>query len=455
MQPDDFTIYEKNSLKDALKKISANNHNVVLVVDEKKVVSGMVTDGDIRNCLLQGYTIDNAVGDIANRDFISASTDTPREFILKQLDHHIRVIPILDNEQRFVEMVSREYFPLPKETTILARARAPARISFGGGGSDVTYYFADDDGAVINTAINMYSHGTLRQRDDTKVKIQSSDLRSCLEGDSLDEVVKQSGSFGLIQAILKIIKPEYGFELYLDSDFPINSGLGGSAVVSTTVLGCFNQFRRDKWNRHELAELAFQAERLSHGIAGGWQDQYASVFGGFNFMEFRMDQNIVHPLRVQDDVLLELEESLILVDTHTRHNSSDIHHDQKRTMRNTEIRQQVRLSVDLTYKMRNLLLKGQLVDFGKCMDQIWRLKRTFGSKITNTDIDELYDSAIDVGALGGKLLGAGGGGFLVFFVPPVRRLELIEHFESQKLTVKNFQFETKGLSAWTVRDEHD
>lgn len=177
----------------------------------------------------------------------------------------------------------------------------------------MTHYFSSEEGgAVINTTISLYSHATLRIREDEQVTVHSLDLGETLQADDLPSALVADGRFRLIQALLRAINPDFGFELFLHSDFPMNSGLGGSAAVSAAVLGCFNQFRRDQWDPYELAEIAFQAERHYLGIAGGWQDQYATVFGGFNFMEFRMDQNIVHPLRIHPDTLLELEECLIL-----------------------------------------------------------------------------------------------------------------------------------------------
>ena len=114
----------------------------------------------------------------------------------------------------------------------------------------------------------------------------------------------------------------------------MSSGLGGSAAVSASILGCFNQFKTDKWTRHELSELAFQAERLYLGIAGGWQDQYATIFGGLNFIEFESKQNIIHPLRIDKEIINELEESLILCDTGKGHDSGEIHEDQRSMLNN-------------------------------------------------------------------------------------------------------------------------
>lgn len=447
-----FLIAENEPLRGALAKIEANHHGIILTVDSSRIVTGLATDGDIRRKLLEGATLDDPIVSCTNPEFVWADQATPRELLLKQLDHRIRVIPLLDDARRLTGIISRDHVPVQVEEPTYARARSPVRISFGGGGSDLTHFFAGEGGAVINTTISLYSHATLRVRKDEQVIIHSRDLRESFYAKDLQGVFSQKGSFGLIQALLKAVHPDFGFELFLHSDFPMNSGLGGSAVVSAAVLGCFNQFRQDRWDLHELAELAFQAERLYHGVAGGWQDQYATVFGGFNFMEFRMDQNIVHPLRIHPDILLELEESLILCDTGTPHDSGDIHQDQRQQMQQEGILQKVQSNVELTYRIRNHLLRGRLLQFGRCLHEAWQFKRQLSSKISNARLDQIYESALNHGAVGGKLLGAGGGGFFIFYVPPFRKHELMDNIETAGLKVHPFRFEQEGLRAWSARE---
>lgn len=436
----------------ALALLDSNHHGFILTTNSVGAVTGLATDGDLRRMLLEGASLEDTVGSCANSNFVWADSSTPREILLKRLDNSIRVIPLLDAKRQLIGIISRDHLPVQIEKAVYARSRAPVRISFGGGGSDLTHYFSVVDGAVINATISLYSHATLRIRDDKKIIIKSMDLDETLLADDLAAALKQEGKFRLILSILKLIHPVYGFELFLNSDFPINSGLGGSAVVSATILGCFNQFRRDQWDQYELAELAFQAERLYLGVAGGWQDQYATVFGGFNFMEFRMEQNIVHPLRLQLNTILELEESLVLCDTATTHDSGNIHEDQRLEMRKQEIRQHVQNNVDLTYRIRNHLLRGRLYEFGQALHEAWQIKRQLSNKISNPSLDKIYDGALAHGALGGKLLGAGGGGFFLFYVPPNRKHQLINHLFSQGLRVRPFRFEQKGLQAWTARE---
>jgi D-glycero-alpha-D-manno-heptose-7-phosphate kinase len=448
-----FLISEEVPLREALSQISANKHGIILTTDHSGGVVGLASDGDIRDMLIKGASLDDPIGSCANLNFVWADKNTPREMLLKQLDHKIHVIPVLDSERRLSGIVSRDRLPVLAEEPVYVRARSPVRISFGGGGSDLTHYFAGEDGAVINTTISLYSHATLRMRDDEQVIIHSRDLGESLYAQDLKDALTQSGNFGLIQAMLKTVHPDFGFELYLHSDFPMNSGLGGSAVVSASVLGCFNQFRRDQWDLHELAELAFQAERLYLGVAGGWQDQYATIFGGFNFMEFRMDQNIVHPLRIHPDTLLELEESLILCDTGSTHDSGDIHQSQRLQMQQKGTLKKVQANVELTYQIRNHLLRGRLLQFGQSLHEAWELKRQFSKKISNNSLDTIYENALQHGAVGGKLLGAGGGGFFLFYVSPFRKHELIENLEAAGLKICPFRFEQEGLRTWSVREQ--
>jgi len=447
-----YTIIESASVKDALKKVEENHYGIILTMTSSGKINGLATDGDIRRALLRGITLNDCIFECVNKDFFWADTKMSREQLIKRLDSHIKYIPILDAKRSLKSIISRDHLPLDDEKSIYIRARAPVRVSFGGGGSDLTHYFEKNPGAVINTAISIYSHAVMQVRNDSKIIINSLDLDSELIGDNLDEVLSQKGNFGLIQSLLYVVKPKYGFELILNSDFPLGSGLGGSATLSAVILGCFNMLRKDQWNQYEMAEIAFQAERLHLGIAGGWQDQYASVFGGFNFIEFNSSENIVNPIRIHPDIVLELEESLVLCDTGIAHHSGNIHDNQKLTMSSESVKEMVQANVDLTYETRNFLLRGELNKFGKSLDTAWKLKRNFSKMISNKHIDEIYEGALENGAKGGKLLGAGGGGFFIFYTPPFKKHLLISYLKSKNLKIQNFRFEPDGLKAWTSRE---
>jgi len=452
---DSLVVSKGDSIKSALKKINQNQYGMILVGEASGKIIGIATDGDIRQALLRGVALEDDISLCANYDFVFADTHSSREQIIKRLDSQIKVIPILDEKGKLRSVVSKDNFPLKDEKTVYIRSRAPVRVSFGGGGSDLTHYFEGNSGAVINAAISLYSHATMKVRKDSKIIIRSYDLDETFKADNIKDAINKKSSFGLIQSLLDVVKPAYGFEMSLNSDFPVGSGLGGSAALSAVILGCFNMLRHDQWNQYELAEIAFQAERLHHGISGGWQDQYASVFGGFNFIEFNNNENIVNPIRVHPEIALELEESLILCNTGIEHHSGDIHVDQKKAMASKEVNKMVKTNVDLTYKARNYLLKGELPEFGKCLSRSWELKRNFSKLISNKYIEEIYEGAMTHGAKGGKLLGAGGGGFFLFYVPPFEKHQLMTYLKSKNIRTQSFRFEENGLKSWKKRETED
>ena len=449
----DFLIHIKSSLREAMGKIQQNTYGIVFLADDRGVVVGLLTDGDIRRYLISGGGIQDPAENCSNTDFVFGQSDMSRELLIKKLDGHVKVIPILNSHRRLVDIMTKDKLPLRSEQRIYARARAPVRISFGGGGSDLTHYFSEVKGAVINATISLYTHATLKIRDDQRVVIDSRDVSGVIDADCLHDALLAEGQYGLVQAVLRTISPAFGFELYLHSDYPRGSGLGGSATVAAAILACFNQFRVDKWNPYELVELAYQAERLMLGISGGWQDQYAAVFGGLNFIEFHMKENLVHPLRVHTDVLSELEENLVLCNLRTSHESGSIHDHQREQMSKQGVKDLVAQNVKISYELRDLLLRGNVSDFGVLLDRTWNIKKKLSERISTDFIDRVYDDARLHGALGGKLLGAGGGGYFLFCVLPKSKHQLMSYLETQGLALQPFRFDSQGVQAWLTREQ--
>ena len=381
-----FTINETRTIRDAFVSINNNKLGIIFITDDNNKVLGCATDGDIRSKLLEGVKLDDSIILCCNKDFAYVKENTEREHIIKKFDTAVKIIPLLNENFELIRLFTPKDFPIDKENQVIARAKSPVRISFGGGGSDLTHYFNENNGAVINATISLYSHATLQKRNDNKIIIYSSDLNSSLKANNLKDAISKKGQFGLILSLLELINPDFGFELYLRSDYPMNSGLGGSAVVISAIIGCFNEFRIDKWSKYEIAEMAYQSERIMHNISGGWQDQYATVFGGINLIEFKKENNIINSLRIEEEILLELKENLILCDTCSSHNSSGIHDDQKKELKNKkEINDLVKQNVDLTYSIRDSLIKGNLTKLGKQLDQGWKIKSSIQKKLLITD----------------------------------------------------------------------
>ena len=451
---DNFLINKNALINDAIIKIEANSKGFVLVENDVKQVLGTLTDGDIRRALLAGAQLSDLALNHINKNFIFLNDNSmEHESIYKKLDQEITFIPVLDKNKRLLKFITKNTIPSRFEKLITARSKSPVRISFGGGGSDTTAFFKDNNGAVINSAISLYSHCSLSKRTDSKINIDSADLKINKSYLSLDEFLNSDKcALDLIKATIKVINPSFGFDLYIQSDFPLRSGLGGSAVVVSSVIGCFNEFRIDKWSSYEIAELAYEAERLNMGISGGWQDQYATVFGGFNFMEFSNRQNLIHPLRLSETTKSSLEQNLILCYTNTSHKSSDIHQDQKSNLDNKGIQENVKKNVKIAYKMRESLLKESLNDFSDLMNDSWELKKSYSDDISTDYLDDIYEGAKKNGALSGKLLGAGGGGYFLFYTDFSKRNKLINWIKKEGLIYTNFKFEDVGLKSWIERN---
>jgi D-glycero-alpha-D-manno-heptose-7-phosphate kinase len=447
----DLTIDETSSIEEGFRRLNLNKHGILFALDAAGKVSGTITDGDIRRHLLINDNVHGPLAGCINRHFVFAKVGSPREQILKLLDHRIQSIPILDDNLRLVDVYTRERFLLEDEREVFSRARSPARISFGGGGTDLTHYFYKNGGAVINAAVTLYAHATLRKRADGIVRIYSHDFRQTVTAES-PEALTLDGTLDLIKSAVRLIEPNFGFELEVAADFPVGSGLGGSAVVSSAIIGCFNEFRSDKWDRHQIAEMAFQSERLMLNIPGGWQDQYATVFGGFNFMEFTSEHNEILPLRLETRTLRELEESLVLVYTGLNHDSGAVHQDQRNRMTQEQSLSAIaERQKEITREMKKLLLRGRLYEYGRMLNESWNCKRSFSDMISSDVIDRLYDLAINNHAIGGKLLGAGGGGYFLFFLQPFHRYEFSGAMEREGYRCQRLYFDEVGLQSWKTR----
>lgn len=449
---DNILVAQGTSIEDVFRHLNENKKGIVFVVDEVRRALGCVTDGDIRRQLLVHSDLSVAVSTFMNRDFVRVTTVTPREHILKLLDNGIHIVPMLDEGGRIVQLCSRDDFRLEGETSVFVRSRAPARISFGGGGSDLTHYFLDQGGMVISATIAKYAHASLRQRSDNTVLIRSHDLNCVVEAANVGALMLD-GQLDLIKSIIQLIRPDFGFELDVSADFPVGSGLGGSASIAVAIIGCFNGFRTHAWTRHQIAEMAFQAERLILNIPGGWQDQYAAAFGGFNYMEFSADENLIIPLRLESQTLRELEACFLLCHTGRSHDSGAIHSDQKaRTKNSADVQTAIRRQKEMTVEMKKRLLRGDVYGYGRMLHEAWLYKRQMSSLISDDSLDRVYQAAIEAGALGGKILGAGGGGYFLFFTPPFERHNVSAALEKLGYTNERVLFDSDGLTSWKMRE---
>ena len=337
----------------------------------------------------------------------------------------------------------------------IIRARAPLRLAFGGGGTDVSPYADERGGLVLNATINRYAYVTLRPNDTGRVTLRSLDYEESLSFPAADGVPEDAGAMTLACGVLRRLgaledAPDQGFDLFTHTDCPPGSGLGASSTMVVALIGAFEAWRQRGLDRYEVARLAYRIEREDLGMQGGKQDQYAAAFGGFNFMEFGRDRVLVNPLRIPDETVFELEYAMVLAYTGQSRVSSQILEQQIQNFKAGAADSVAGMdrTKALAVDMKRALLTGDLGNFGSVLHEAWQAKKAMAKSISNPQIEAIYAAAREAGALGGKVSGAGGGGFMFFFSDFGRRHAVIEAIRQHGAEPVHFGFTGRGLETW-------
>jgi len=340
---------------------------------------------------------------------------------------------------------------------MIIRSKAPLRLGLAGGGTDVAPFSDLYGGTILNASISMYATAAIQPRNDGKIILNSLDKHERYELTSTN-YLEIDGKLDLHKGIYNRLIKDYllkplSFEISTYVDAPPGSGLGTSSTLVVAILGAFAEWLNLPLGEYDLAHLAYEIERIDLKMAGGKQDQYAATFGGVNFMEFyKEDKVIVNPLRIQDKYLDELAHNLILYHTETSRLSSAIIEEQRKNVMagNEKSLDAMKKLKEQAVMMKEALLKGELDQIGEILDFGWRFKKNMANGITNPMLDEIYETAIRNGASGGKVSGAGGGGFMFFYCPGITRSAVIEALKKFGGQTKRYDFTQKGLRSWTI-----
>lgn len=340
---------------------------------------------------------------------------------------------------------------------MIYRSKAPLRIGLAGGGTDVSPYSDLYGGAILNATVSLYANATIQPIDEKKIILETIDRNEKLEYD-WDLSLPIDGKLDLLKGVYNRIQKDYGikeqgFRLSTFVDAPAGSGLGTSSTLVVSIIGAFTEMLRLPLGEYDMAHYAFEIERKDLALAGGKQDQYAATFGGVNFMEFYGDDKvIVNPLRVKQQHLFELENNLVLYYTSTSRESAEIIKKQTRNVTDKK-----ESSIDAMHQlkqqaqmMKEALLKGRLNEIGEILDFGFRQKKEMAEGISNPLMEDIYDTARKAGATGGKISGAGGGGFMIFYCPGNSKYNVIQCLEKFGGKHRSYQFTEHGLKTWTV-----
>src|SRR5450432_4072298 len=316
---------------------------------------------------------------------------------------------------------------------MIYRSKAPLRIGLAGGGTDVSPYCELYGGAILNATVSLYAYANIEPLQENAIILQALDRKEEKRFEWMSEL-PLDGSLDLLKGVYNYMQRTYGvpltgFRLSTFVDAPAGSGLGTSSTLVVAIIGAFAEMFRLPLGEYDMAHLAYQIERIDLKMAGGRQDQYAATFGGVNFMEFYgEDKVIVNPLRIKQQYLFELENNLLLYYTSTSRESAKIIEKQSRNVMDKkessiEAMHQLKVQAQL---MKEALLKGRIDEIGEILDFGFRQKQQMAEGISNPLIEEIYGQAKKAGATGGKISGAGGGGFMTFYCPAISKYRVMQ-----------------------------
>lgn len=297
-------------------------------------------------------------------------------------------------------------------------SRTPLRVTFVGGGTDIPSFYRDHGtGVSVSATINKYIYVIVNRKFDNKIRVSYSKTEIV---NSLEELEHPS-----VREALRLLGINGGIEIVSISDIPSSgTGLGSSSTFIVGLLNALHAYKGEYASAKQLAEEAVRIERGILNEPGGKQDQYAAAYGGINLIKFFPDETVsVNPIITRDDNRIRLEKSLLLLYTGKSRKSTSIHKEQAVSVENKV--KIYREMADLADLFHDHFVKGEIGELGILLDRNWKLKTKLASGITNQFIEEAYRKSIEAGALGGKIVGAGGGGFLLFIVPPENRAAVI------------------------------
>jgi D-glycero-alpha-D-manno-heptose-7-phosphate kinase len=340
---------------------------------------------------------------------------------------------------------------------MIYRSKAPLRIGLAGGGTDVSPYSDEFGGAILNATVSLYAHASIEPIEGNNLIFQALDRKE-EERYLWASQLPINGKLDLLKGVYNRIQKDYGlpltsFKLSTYVDAPAGSGLGTSSTLVVAIVGAFVEMLKLPLGDYDIAHYAYEIERSDLRLSGGKQDQYAATFGGVNFMEFYSnDKVIVNPLRIKQEYINELENNLLLYYTSTSRESAIIIKEQQQnvTEKNTKSVEAMHQLKEQAKMMKEALLKGRLHEIGEILDYGFQQKKQMAKSISNPLIENIYDAAKKAGATGGKISGAGGGGFMTFYCPANTRYKVIETLTAFGGEVKNFSLTQHGLTTWRV-----
>tara|TARA_B110000037_G_C17128138_1_gene509432 strand:+ start:4809 stop:6191 length:1383 start_codon:yes stop_codon:yes gene_type:complete len=422
-----------------------------IIVDKHGKCIGTISDGDIRRSL-NNYKISDPIKKIYNKKFIYINEGERPNKILRiyeeelKKNNRISTLPVLDKNKKIVDIINYNDFLNEKNSPQFVKAKVPIRISFSGGGTDFSNHINKKKTFVLSSTIDKSIFVSVNKRLDQKILITN---KSTKQKYYLD--IKKINKNNLISNIIKLLKPNFGFEMFIDSDFDPGTGLGGSSALTLAIIACIKRLQNERvTDYYNLINSAYKFERMASKISGGWQDYYSCLMGGFNWIEMDQDDNLVSALKLSDNTVLELESNMLLFRFGKKRSSANIQ------SKNLIYLKKNKKKINVIYNsfkknslsMKKSLLQNNISKFSELLDVSWELKKKVTPYSSNNKFNKIYENLKKIGIKGGKILGAGQSGYFLVYVEPKYQIKITEFLRKKNIIEIKFNFTQKGMQIW-------
>ena len=422
-----------------------------IIVDKHGKCIGTISDGDIRRSL-NNYKISDPIKKIYNKKFIYINEGERPNKILRiyeeelKKNNRISTLPVLDKNKKIVDIINYNDFLNEKNSPQFVKAKVPIRISFSGGGTDFSNHINKKKTFVLSSTIDKSIFVSVNKRLDQKILITN---KSTKQKYYLD--IKKINKNNLISNIIKLLKPNFGFEMFIDSDFDPGTGLGGSSALTLAIIACIKRLQNERvTDYYNLINSAYKFERMASKISGGWQDYYSCLMGGFNWIEMDQDDNLVSALKLSDNTVLELESNMLLFRFGKKRSSANIQ------SKNLIYLKKNKKKINVIYNsfkknslsMKKSLLQNNISKFSELLDVSWELKKKVTPYSSNNKFNKIYENLKKIGIKGGKILGAGQSGYFLVYVEPKYQIKITEFLRKKNIIEIKYNFTQKGMQIW-------
>ena len=455
---DQFAIDDSSSIANALEKITENKSGLVFIVDAKQRLIGSFSDGDYRSLSLnKNLNIDikkDKVISYMNTDpkYIYFDQENSREALLNFFNTGFSIIPVLD-KKRIKQILNKDnaFQGIPVLKRVFTKA--PLRCSLAGGGTDLYEFYKDHDGAIISFSIKKYVY-CLIENSNAGIEIDCKDINLQINMKSILEIEEKINEHPESELVLRVVKKylkEDSIKISIWSDVSVGTGLAASTSLVVALINGLDKRYSIQRSRSLLAQEAFEIERIHLNQDGGWQDQYLASYGGLNLIEFSEKKgNSIKKISLNKSQEGILESCLMLVNTNMSHDSKD---QQKELLKSFDDKSKIETLKTMTKRAKKLydhLANGSIENLGMILHKNWELKKSSSSAISNKKIDDIYDQLREFGAIGGKLLGSGSGGFFIVYVNLADAYNFKKKCLNNNFQVSDIKFDTKGARAWEI-----